>query len=79
MPRFFKDVEAYTISPNAININTASADEIARIPQIGEHFARKIVAYRETYGKFRKPEHLMLVEGISEKKYRAIREFIKIE
>lgn len=67
------------ISADAININTATADELARIPQIGEHFASKIVAYRKIYGSFRKPEHLMLVEGISEKKFRAIKEFIRTE
>lgn len=72
-------VEPRTTSPDAININTASVEDLALIPQIGDHFARRIVAYRATYGPFRKPEHLMLVEGISEKKFRAIKEFIRTE
>jgi competence ComEA-like helix-hairpin-helix protein len=64
---------------NAININTASAEELAKLPQIGERFAKKIVEYRETYGPFRRPEHLMLVEGINDKKFRLIKDLVKTE
>lgn len=67
------------VSENAININTASAEDLARLPQIGDHFARKIVEYREAHGPFRRPEHLMLIEGISDKKFRLIRDLVKIE
>lgn len=68
-----------TVANDAININTATAEELARLPQIGEHFARKIVEYRAAHGPFRRPEHLMLVEGISDKKFRLIRDLIKTE
>jgi competence ComEA-like helix-hairpin-helix protein len=64
---------------NAININTAPAAALARIPHIGEKLAGRIVAYRETHGPFRRPEHLMLVDGISDKKFRMLRQFIKTE
>jgi len=67
------------ISENAININTATAEELAKLPQIGERFAKKIVEYRETYGPFRRPEHLMLVEGINDKKFRFIKDLVKTE
>ena len=67
------------VSENAININTATAEELAKLPQIGERFAKKIVEYRETYGPFRRPEHLMLVEGINDKKFRLIKDLVKTE
>lgn len=67
------------IVENAININTASAEELAKIPHIGEKAAAKIVEHREKYGPFRRPEHLMLVDGISDKKFRLIRSLIKTE
>ena len=67
------------ISATAININTASAEELSRIPQIGDESARRIIAYREAHGAFRRPEHLMLVEGISEKRFRMIRGLIKTD
>lgn len=66
-------------SENAININTAPAEELAKLPQIGEHYAKKIVEYRETYGLFRRPEHLMLVEGINDKKFRLMKDLVKTE
>jgi competence ComEA-like helix-hairpin-helix protein len=67
------------VPENAININTATVDELAKLPQIGERFAKKIVEYRETYGPFRRPEHLMLVEGINDKKFRLIKDSVKTE
>jgi competence protein ComEA len=67
------------ISESAININNASAADLEKIPHIGEKFARAIIAHREKYGRFRKPEHLLLVRGISDKRFREIEPFIKVE
>ncbi len=67
------------ISESAININKASASELEKIPHIGEKFARAIIEHREKYGRFRKPEHLLLVRGISDKRFREIANFIKVE
>src|SRR5215210_5693531 len=53
-----------------VNINTASADELARLPFIGPETAYKIVGYRTQHGRFRRVEHLMLIQGISEKRFR---------
>lgn len=64
---------------NAININTASKTELEKLPNIGEKTAENIIEHREKYGDFRKPEHLLLVRGISDKKFRQIREFVKTE
>ncbi|QQS41029.1 MAG: helix-hairpin-helix domain-containing protein [Acidobacteriota bacterium] len=58
------------------DINAASVEELAALPGIGEATARKIVAHRQTFGEFRRKEHLLLVEGISEKKYLAMRDLI---
>lgn len=68
-----------TISENAININTASAKELEKLPYIGEKLAAKIVEHREKFGKFRKPEHLMLVRGISDERFRKLRNSVKVE
>jgi competence protein ComEA len=65
------------LSESAININTATKEELAKIPYIGDKSATKIVEHREKHGPFRKPEHLMLVEGISDKKFRLIRNLIR--
>ncbi len=66
-------------NPSAININTASVAELGKLPGIGETKARAIVEHREKFGAFRKPEHLLLVRGIGERRFREIRNLIKIE
>jgi competence protein ComEA len=63
----------------AVNINTASANELQRIPHIGEKLAAKIIEHRETHGPFRRVEHLMLIQGISDKRFRKIRPMVRVE
>ena len=65
--------------PHAVNINTAPQHELEKIPHIGESLARKIVEHRESNGPFRRVEHLMLVSGISDKRFRKIRPLVRIE
>jgi competence ComEA-like helix-hairpin-helix protein len=64
---------------NLININKASAAELEKIPQIGAKTAQKIIEHRQKYGNFRKPEFLLLVQGISDKKFRQMRNFVTTE
>lgn len=66
-------------APDAININTASLSELTQIPYVGERTAERIVAYRETNGPFRRPEDLLLVQGISDERFRRIRHLIRTE
>jgi competence ComEA-like helix-hairpin-helix protein len=68
-------------APNAplININTASSEELERLPGIGKGLAARILAYRSQYGRFRRPEHLMMVRGISDHRFRALRALIIVE
>ncbi len=70
---------AATSLPHAVNINTAAAGELERVPHIGPRTAEAIVRFREENGRFRRPEHLMQVHGISEKKFLEMREFVRIE
>ncbi|MCW5955826.1 MAG: helix-hairpin-helix domain-containing protein [Pyrinomonadaceae bacterium] len=64
---------------SALNINTATIEELQKIPHIGEKLAAKIVNYREANGAFRKVEHLMLIPGISDKRFRTIKPFVRVE
>lgn len=47
-----------------INPNTASVDELARLPRVGEGLARRIVERRETRGAFRSLGDLDSVSGV---------------
>lgn len=64
---------------NAVNINAASVEELEKLPNVGTKTAQKIVEHREKYGRFRKPEHLILVAGISDRRFRQLQNLIKIE
>ena len=62
-----------------ININTASAEELAQLKGIGPSHAAKIVAYREKNGPFKMPEDLMQVSGIGQKTFNTNQELIIVE
>ena len=62
-----------------ININVAPAKELEALPGIGKGLAEGIVAHREKYGPFRRAEHLMMVRGISETRFRALRHLVTVE
>jgi len=73
------DTRETKIASNAININTASSEELERIPHIGPKLAGEIVRFRERHGRFRRPEYLMLIRGFSDTRYREMKDFIRIE
>lgn len=52
-----------------VNLNTATADQLKTLPGIGPALAARILEFREKNGPFKKPEDLMNVRGIGEKKY----------
>jgi len=59
-----------------VNINTASAEELKKLPGIGIALAARIISYRQQYGRFRRAEHLIMVRGIGERRFRRLRPYI---
>jgi competence ComEA-like helix-hairpin-helix protein len=62
-----------------VSINCATREELEKLPGIGPALAARIVEQRERYGPFRRTEHLMMVRGISERGFRALRPFVTVE
>ncbi|MET0623112.1 MAG: helix-hairpin-helix domain-containing protein [Pyrinomonadaceae bacterium] len=60
-------------SATPLNINEASREELEQLPGIGPALAARIVEHRERHGRFRRAEHLLLVRGISERRFRQLR------
>ena len=75
----FAPVTAVEMPAARININTASAAELEKLPGIGKALAAHIVAHREQYGRFRRAEHLLMVRGISDRRFREMRRMISVE
>ena len=62
-----------------VNINTATAEEIAQLKNIGSTYAIRIVEYRQENGPFEKPEDILKVKGIGEKTYELNKDKITVE
>lgn len=62
-------------SEGLININTAGAAELMKLKGVGEKTAGKIIEYR-AQSPFEKPEDIMNVKGIGEKKFEDIKDHI---
>ena len=62
-----------------LSINTASIAELERLPGVGKVLAERIVRYREEHGPFRRAEHLLMVQGISDNKFRKILPLLAVD
>ena len=59
-----------------VNINSATQAELERLPGIGPGLAARIIAHRARYGPFRRVEHLLIVRGISERRFAQLRAMV---
>ena len=62
-----------------VNINTATAEELATVPMITPELAEAIVEYREEAGEFQVIEELLQVDGFDRKLLRRIKTFLLLE
>ena len=60
-------------------LNTAAKEELLALPGVGEKTAERILAYRDTYGKFVTVEQLLDVEGIGEGLLEQLRPYVYVE
>ncbi len=61
-----------------ININQASAAQLAYLPRVGVKVAARIVEYRTAHGPFSRPEDIMEVKGIGEKLFLTLKPYVTV-
>lgn len=61
-----------------VNINTATVQELALLPYVGDSVAQKIVDHRAKNGPFKSVEDLMLVRGIGDKSFARLKPYVTI-
>jgi competence protein ComEA len=62
-----------------LNLNTATEEELARLPGIGPAKAQAILRMREQRGPFKKVEDLMQVRGIGRKTFRKLQPMLTLQ
>ncbi|HTR02512.1 MAG TPA: helix-hairpin-helix domain-containing protein [Thermoanaerobaculia bacterium] len=73
---FGESAEAPGAAPR-VNINTATAAELAYLPRLGSKVAARIVEHRKEK-PFARPEDLMEVKGIGEKLFTTLKPYIAV-
>jgi competence protein ComEA len=62
-----------------MDINTASFEQLQRLPGIGPVTAQRIIDFRKKSGPFLRVEDLLAVRGISTKRLERIRPYIMVK
>ncbi len=78
-PQFAVTGQVSTTAPPLININIASRNELEKLPGVGPSLASRIIEHRERHGPFRRAEHLMMVRGFSDRRFRELRAHIDVQ
>ena len=74
-----KSAKLSSPSQGQVNINTASAEQLQRLPGIGPAMAARVIAFRQQSGGFKQLEDLQDVGGIGPKKYAKIAPLVKLK
>jgi competence ComEA-like helix-hairpin-helix protein len=71
-------LEGAPSDPRPLDLNEATAEQLARLPGVGPGLARRIVEERERRGRFTGPEGLRAVLGMGPRKLAALRDLVSV-
>ena len=60
-------------------VNTATAEDLERIPGIGQQTAQRLLAFRNTRNGIRDLRELLQVKGIGDKRLQSLSPYLSIE
>ncbi|MEJ7616979.1 MAG: helix-hairpin-helix domain-containing protein [Pyrinomonadaceae bacterium] len=64
-------------SQTQLDINIAAAAQMEQLPGVGPSLANEIIEHRRRHGPFRRVEHIMMVRGFSERKFKEVQHLIE--
>ena len=62
-----------------VNINTATASQLAMLPGVGASSAQRIVEYRTEHGPFKKAADLLQVKGVGAKTFERLSSYVSVD
>ena len=62
-----------------LDLNSATTEQLEKLPGIGPTTAKAIVRFREKSGPFRRVEDLLAIRGITKKKLEKIRPLVTVK
>jgi comEA protein len=71
--------QAAASADGVINLNTASLQELTRLPSVGPSRAQAILELRQKLGGFKKVEDIMRVKGIGRKTFRKLEPMLRLQ
>jgi competence protein ComEA len=72
------DAAAPAADGKKVNINQASAEQLANLPRVGVKAAQRIVDFRKANGPFARVEDLMEVKGFGEKRFDQLKPYLAV-
>lgn len=66
------------VVPGKVNINTADAAALETLPRIGPAMSARIIAWRDSNGRFTTIDDLMSVTGIGEKTFDGLKDLVTV-
>ena len=77
-PEIARSVNAQDRFVNKTNVNTATFDELVRVPYIGEVTARSIMRYRREKGRIHSLEEIRSISGVYPSNYIKMAKYLKL-
>jgi competence protein ComEA len=62
----------------AVDLNTATVEQLQQLPAIGPVRAKAIVEFREKSGPFQRVEDLLAIRGISKSRFEKLRPYVTV-
>jgi len=78
VPVMEKGKRSHAFSRGVLDLNRASAADLASLPGVGAVLAQRVIAFRQSVGGFQTIEELREVKGIGAKKFDQIKPLVTV-